>query len=94
MADARRKRSDDLPSKPLRRNGGFGLVRSNRYLLLIALMVLTFNLVNSLGEYILGQIDVADAKAAVAAGVITSSQMRSAIGAFYGISSAGSQGSF
>src|SRR5262249_52279489 len=84
MVDARRERSGDPPSEPLSRKGGFGLVLSNRYLLLIALMVLTFNLVNSLGEYILGQIVVADARPAVASGVITSSQMRSMIGAFYG----------
>ena len=55
MVDARRERSGDPPSEPLSRKGGFGLVLSNRYLLLIALMVLTFNLVNSLGEYILGK---------------------------------------
>ena len=46
MVDARRERSGDPPSEPLSRKGGFGLVLSNRYLLLIALMVLTFNLVN------------------------------------------------
>jgi len=64
--------------------GGFGLVLSSRYLLLIALMVLIFNLVNSLGEYMLGEMVVAQARASVAAGVIDSSQVRAAIGSFYG----------
>jgi AAA family ATP:ADP antiporter len=83
--DSKRKGGGaDATPKGLSGKGGFGLVLSNRYLLLIALMVLTFNLVNSLGEYILGQMVVADTKAAVAAGTITNAQMRTAIGAFYG----------
>jgi AAA family ATP:ADP antiporter len=64
--------------------GGFGLVLSSRYLLLIALMVLTFNLVNSMGEYMMGAMVVAQARASVAAGVINSSQVGAAIGSFYG----------
>jgi AAA family ATP:ADP antiporter len=84
QVDARRKTSAEVPPKPLSGKGGFGLVLSNRYLLLIALMVLTFNLVNSLGEYILGQMVVTDANAAVASGAITSAQMRTTIGTFYG----------
>jgi AAA family ATP:ADP antiporter len=64
--------------------GGFQLVLSSRYLLLIALMVLMFNLVNSLGEYMLGDIVVRDAQAAVASGAIEESEVRARIGAFYG----------
>jgi AAA family ATP:ADP antiporter len=82
--DANRKSRSAVSEQPLSRKGGFGLVLSSRYLLLIAMMVLILNLVNSLGEYVLGQMVVSDAKAAVAAGTITSEQMRSAIGAFYG----------
>ena len=41
------------PSKPLEKGGGFQLVLTNRYLLLIACMVLVSNLVNTTGEYIL-----------------------------------------
>jgi AAA family ATP:ADP antiporter len=45
-------RSGDA-EKPLEKGGGFQLVLSNRYLLLIACMVLVSNLVNTTGEYIL-----------------------------------------
>jgi ATP:ADP antiporter, AAA family len=38
---------------PLARGGGFGLVFRTRYLLLIALMILVTNVVNTTGEYIL-----------------------------------------
>jgi AAA family ATP:ADP antiporter len=82
--DTKRQNQVESAEKSPSRKGGFGLVLSNRYLLLIAMMVLTFNLVNSLGEYILGQMVVADAAAAVEAGVIDSSEMRMRIGAFYG----------
>jgi AAA family ATP:ADP antiporter len=39
--------------KPLEKGGGFKLVLTNRYLLLIAGMILVSNLVNTTGEYIL-----------------------------------------
>ena len=38
---------------PLAKGGGFGLVFKTRYLLLIALMILVTNIVNTTGEYIL-----------------------------------------
>jgi ATP:ADP antiporter, AAA family len=84
QVDKRGKTSAEPSAKLPSGKGGFGLVLSNRYLLLIALMVLTFNLVNSLGEYMLGQMVVADANAAVLSGAITTSEMRAKIGAFYG----------
>jgi AAA family ATP:ADP antiporter len=40
----------------LSREGGFGLVLKNRYLLLIAMHVLILNLVNTVGEFILGSL--------------------------------------
>jgi len=40
----------------LSREGGFGLVMKNRYLLLVALRVLILNLVNTVGEFILGSL--------------------------------------
>ena len=82
--DSRRKGSPEPPPKPLSNKGGFSMVLSSRYLLLIALMVLMFNLVNSLGEYILSEMVVTHTKAAVDAGVIPSSQMKASIGTFYG----------
>jgi len=82
--DLRRKGSPEPPPKPLSNKGGFSLVLSSRYLLLIAMMGLMFNLVNSLGEYILSEMVVSHTKAAVDAGVIPSSQMKASIGTFYG----------
>jgi AAA family ATP:ADP antiporter len=86
LVDARRGSNPvgQQQQPPASTKGGFGLVLSNRYLLLIALMVLMFNLVNSLGEYVLGQMVVSEAKAAVASGTITSAQLKAHIGSFYG----------
>lgn len=72
------------PEAAMSRKGGFKLVFSNRYLLMIAFMVLLFNLVNSVGEYILGEMVVSNTQAAVAAGTLNESEVKSAIGAFYG----------
>ena len=41
--------------KPLARDGGFALVRSDRYLTLIALLMLFVNVVNTSGEYLFGR---------------------------------------
>ena len=82
--DRKRNSNDERVEKPLSGKGGFGLVLSNRYLLLIALMVLTFNLVNSMGEFLMGRMVVADVSAAVASGAITNAEVKAKIGAFYG----------
>jgi ATP:ADP antiporter, AAA family len=42
--------------EPLRRDGGFRLVLGVRYLRLIAIMIVLFSLVNTVGEYILGKV--------------------------------------
>jgi ATP:ADP antiporter, AAA family len=44
--------------EPLSKEGGFKLIISSRYLLLIALLVLVLNVVNSTGEYILSKLIV------------------------------------
>ena len=49
------------PDQPLSRTGGFQLVASNRYLRLIALLVLVFSLVNTLGGFILNSMITAEA---------------------------------
>jgi len=49
------------PDQPLSRAGGFQLVASNRYLRLIALLVLVFSLVNTLGGFILNSMITAEA---------------------------------
>jgi AAA family ATP:ADP antiporter len=78
------KRSEHKPSAPISGKGGFRLVLTNRYLLLIAAMVLIFNMVNSLGEFMLGRVVVAQFQDAVASGAVEPSQMKAAIGSFYG----------
>jgi ATP:ADP antiporter, AAA family len=63
---------------------GFALVFSDRYLLLIAFLMLTYNLVNTTGEYILGKTVVmlyTQAHGAAAAGGLDEKKM---IGEFYG----------
>jgi AAA family ATP:ADP antiporter len=53
------------PDKPLTGRSGFSLVMANRYLLLIGLMMILANLVNTTGEYILGSRVAASRQAAV-----------------------------
>jgi AAA family ATP:ADP antiporter len=52
---------EETTEQPLSRTGGFQLVASNRYLRLIALLVLTFSLVNTLGGFILNSMITAEA---------------------------------
>ena len=54
--------------KPLGKIGGFELVRKDRYLLLIAMLVLVFNLVNTLGNFMLNTLIKAEAVNRVATG--------------------------
>lgn len=68
---------------PTSRPGTFRLVFGNRYLLLIALLVLILNWVNTTGEYILGSTVSAAAKAAVAAGTAGGLTESEFIGRFY-----------
>ncbi|MFQ5850373.1 MAG: hypothetical protein ACE5JU_07255 [Candidatus Binatia bacterium] len=51
--------------KPLGKEGGFKLVMGQRYLLLIALLMLVLNLVNTTGEFILGKTVTAEAQKAL-----------------------------
>jgi AAA family ATP:ADP antiporter len=61
----------DARPEPLEKGNAFGLVFRNRYLLLMALMLLFNNWVNSNGEYILGRIvkEAAEAQALAPGGV-------------------------
>jgi AAA family ATP:ADP antiporter len=68
---------------PTSRPGTFRLVFGNRYLLLIALLVLILNWVNTTGEYILGSTVSGAAKAAVAAGTAGGLTESEFIGRFY-----------
>ena len=69
---------------PIGKAGGFQLILSQRYLLFIALFVLTTNIVNTLGEYILGKLVVADVSARIASGAAPAGSEDMLIGAFYG----------
>jgi ATP:ADP antiporter, AAA family len=69
---------------PMDRVGGFRLVLSQRYLLLIALLVLLLNVVNSVGEFVLGRLVAENAAAAVAAGTAGGLDQGTLIGQFYG----------
>ncbi|MFH1570528.1 MAG: translocase [Gemmatimonadota bacterium] len=68
---------------PLGRGGAFRLVAGNRYLLLIALLMLVLNWVNTTGEYLLGKVVSGAAAEAVAAGAAGGLSRGEYIGAFY-----------
>jgi AAA family ATP:ADP antiporter len=64
--------------------GGFELVFSQRYLVLVALFSLVFSWVNSNGEYMLGKLIKADATQALSRGEIAPGDVGKYIGALYG----------
>jgi len=83
VADSR-KLTVSLPGiGPTSRPGTFRLVFANRYLLLIALLILILNWVNTTGEYILSSTVSAAAKAAVATGGAGGLSESEFIGRFY-----------
>jgi AAA family ATP:ADP antiporter len=61
------RESTKVTEQPLAKANGFKLVLNNRYLLLIAFLVLTFNLVNTLGGYMLNSLIVDEAASRAAA---------------------------
>ncbi len=68
--------------QPLGGRGGFRLVLASRYILLIALLMILLNLVNTNGEYILSRLVVARADAAAA--MDPAFDRNAFVGAFYG----------
>jgi AAA family ATP:ADP antiporter len=68
---------------PVSRRGSFRLVFRNRYLLLIALLMLIVNWVNTTGEYILGRTVAGAAEAAVSSGAAGGLGVPEYIGRFY-----------
>lgn len=70
--------------KPLGNSGGFELVLSDSYLRWIAILMVLLNVVNSSGEYLLGNLVVDAAKAATAGAANQGAAMKQYIGAFYG----------
>ena len=70
--------------RPLGREGGLRLIISDRYLRLIAVLVILVNVVNTTGEYLLGRLVVADASRAIAEGTAHGFSKSQLIGIFYG----------
>ena len=78
-----RPRPAATTARPSAGSSAFGLVFRTRYLLLIALMLMLLNLVNTTGEYILGSIVEDVAGTAVAAGEAGGLSKQQIIGDFY-----------
>jgi AAA family ATP:ADP antiporter len=70
--------------EPLGRQGGFRLILTDRYLRLIALMVILLNVVNTIGEFLLGKLVVAQASRALADGTAAGLTKSQLIGISYG----------
>jgi AAA family ATP:ADP antiporter len=70
--------------KPASQRSGFSLVFANRYLLLIAILMLLYNLVNTTGEYILGKTVVSLYEASHGAAAAGGADEGKVIGEFYG----------
>ncbi len=80
--DAGDRLTVSMPGVPNRR-GTLRLLVQERYLLLIALLILMVNWVNTTGEYVLGRTVAAGAAAAVAAGHADGLSVAAYIGRFY-----------
>ena len=77
---SRKEEHDD----PIGKRGGFELVLKDRYLLLIAMLVLAFNLVNTLGGFVLNTMITQEAASQVAAGTTNGLDERALIGTMAG----------
>src|SRR5262249_27449681 len=80
----RKEDTTDDAEKPVGGSGSFQLVFKQRYLLLIAMMVLVYNLVNTLGGYILNTVMTQEAARRVAAGLAGGASEASIIGTMSG----------
>jgi AAA family ATP:ADP antiporter len=70
--------------KPLGKEGGFQLIAKDRYLLLIAVLIVILNIVNTTGEYILGKFVVAESIARFGETEASLDDRQKFIGGFYG----------
>jgi AAA family ATP:ADP antiporter len=70
--------------EPIGPEGGFHLIVTSRYLRLIALMAILLNVVNTIGEFLLGKLVVAQASRALAEGTAAGLTRAQLIGIFYG----------
>jgi AAA family ATP:ADP antiporter len=69
--------------KPLGKEGGFELIRKDRYLLLIAALTVLLNVVNTSGEYLFGRYVVEQANALYGAGADAAAARQRFIGETY-----------
>ena len=72
-----------VADKPLGKEGGFELIRKDRYLLLIALLTVLLNVVNTSGEYLFGRYVVEQAQALHGAGAEAAAARERFIGETY-----------
>ena len=80
----RKEAATEEAEKPVGGAGGFQLVFKQRYLLLIAMMVLVYNLVNTLGGYILNTVYAQEAARLVATGLADRASEAAIIGTMSG----------
>ena len=78
-----RENTAEAAEEPFSKTGAFSMVLGNRYLLLIALMMLLLNWVNTTGEYILGKTVLSAAEQAVSLGQADGATVEEYIGGFY-----------
>ena len=80
----RKEAAIEEAEKPVGGSGSFQLVFKHRYLLLIAMMVLVYNLVNTLGGYILNKVFEQEAARQIAAGLADGASESAIIGTMSG----------
>jgi AAA family ATP:ADP antiporter len=73
-----------IAKEPLGREGGFHMVLRDRYLLLVAILVLLLNLVNTGGEFVLGKLVIQEATRQAVAAADPVAFKQAFIGNFYG----------
>jgi AAA family ATP:ADP antiporter len=77
-------REEHDANSAIKGKNGFSLVLADKYLLLIAALMLLLNLVNTTGEYILGETLTHIGEGLVARGQLTHEDLGKWVGAFYG----------
>ncbi len=77
-------REQKAAEKPLGRDGGFQLIFRDRYLLLIAALVVLLNVVNSSGEFLLSKLVAEAAARAFPSAVAMDAERQKFVGGFYG----------
>ncbi|MFQ5632445.1 MAG: translocase, partial [bacterium] len=73
----------EIKEEPIGKEGAFKLVFQTKYLLMIALLIMILNWVNTTGEYILGRVVEEAADAALVAGTTGGLEKGEYIGKFY-----------